>query len=805
MKTKPRHLLQIVLLLILIAPSGMPLVAAQPQPETSFTKDSGPNSAGTWEDTFADTSHLPSRFQTKVSGGALQLDFPGSTTVCVDSRDMEETPPYVGNPCVDFWDVRSWGRGGHVYVTLSAQTSGQSTNWGIFRPNLSRRGMYNIDAWIPSHTAYGFPCTSYNPQWDTENACYEVHYRGGVATRCRNQAPLFNQWLDIGTFEFESGTSGYVKLSDLTGEPLGSHYVVFDDICFALVEMGGTALSEEIPLPVASRWDRVNFTRSQPSGTYARVDIMAADGSTVLLSDVQDGTNLESIDPAVHPAIRLRARFNSTNPTSSATLDRWSVSWVNAPVWTFLVYLNGDNDLDDQTDDLFNKLERAADNPYVNILVLWDRHPGGTWDPATYRYEVQYDDNLAQLYPYTEGVNRWFLGELNMGDKQILADFISWAKANYAADNYFLSVMDHGGGWAPELSALRPTWIMGGAGLSWDDTDVDYLSTYDLGWSLDSMGPIDVVFYDACLMGMLENVYELGANADYLVASQNLAFATTPYDFYIGAITGTTTPAELASAVADNYIHSLLPGTSGSVSVLQLDATAGIATVVDALAQDLRSLLDSPDAREQIASAYVAAQKLDYDSDYILEPSRDGFVDLYDFAEQVTVFVSDTQVISSAQQLMAALDAGFVLYESHRDGYPYYTSTLAGLNGTSIYMPFGEELYIGAECISKTLDICAEQPYTDCLKLRQYYTTTVPPQESQLRFAQDTQWDEFIQSFVDLYYGCLSPTKQLEGVLPQVRPIHILHSHDQRAELIVLYAVYLPLTTQNHWGDDPIR
>jgi hypothetical protein len=226
---------------------------------------------------------------------------------------------------------------------------------------------------------------------------------------------------------------------------------------------------------------------------------------------------------------------------------------------------------------------------------------------------------------------------------------------------------------------------------------------------------------------------------------------------------------------------------------LQSDKTAAVATATSGLGQALSALLPSPTAREQIASAYMDAQKLDYDSDLVLEPGQDGFVDLYSFAEQVMLHVTDTQAVVAAVRVLSALDNGFVLYEDHRDGSPY-ANTLAGLHGASVYLPLGEELYIGHECLSKTLDICATQLDPACIQLRHFYTTTVPPQDRQLRFAQDTAWDEFVNGFISEYYGCGGKSAAWPaGVLPPERPIHVLHQAAQRPEPIRPYSIYLPL------------
>ncbi|MCP4540744.1 MAG: hypothetical protein GY832_26700 [Chloroflexi bacterium] len=490
----------------------------------------------------------------------------------------------------------------------------------------------------------------------------------------------------------------------------------------------------------------------------------------------------------------------ATNVEGTVT-DTHSIT-ITPSLWTVMVYLSGDNNLDRWTDDLFNNLEAVADNPNVHIVVLWDRHPGEMWDPGTCRYVVQFDDNSSQLFPYTEGVNRWCLGELNTGDKQTLADFVTWAKVNYPANHYFLSIFDHGGGWAPEFAALQPVsargWSAGGSGVSWDDTDIDYLSNYDLGWVFDNVGHVDVVFYDACLMAMLESAREISGNADYLVASQSLKYATVPYDRYISTITETITPASLATSVADIYMASLPFGYSGAITVLQLDEIDSVITAVDNLAQALINLLPGATAREQIASAYLAAQKIDYDSDLVLEVEQEGYVDLYHFAQQIATTISDSQTIMAAQEVTMALEGGFILTENHWNGSPY-TNTFAGLHGVSIYLPFGEELYVGTECLTQTLDICGLPMGQGCIKARQYYTTTTLPQIVQVQLAQDTQWDEFVNEFIDRYYDCQGMRQQdVTGVLPVQRLVNILHDPAQRSGIVPIYYVYLPVILKGY-------
>jgi hypothetical protein len=80
------------------------------------------------------------------------------------------------------------------------------SNWATWTPNLPEAGNYKVEAWIT---------------WDnatTGNAPYTVSYSGGSNTCYINQNIFSEQWVGLGTYYFNSGTDGYVKLTDGTGE-----------------------------------------------------------------------------------------------------------------------------------------------------------------------------------------------------------------------------------------------------------------------------------------------------------------------------------------------------------------------------------------------------------------------------------------------------------------------------------------------------------------------------------------------------------------------------------------------------------
>lgn len=558
------------------------------------------------------------------------------------------------------------------------------------------------------------------------------------------------------------------------------------------------------------------------SFTWQVGDLEVGEGGTITVTATVDPSLTEDVTIANYATIADGMGQVRTSSSVTATVV---VPESKVP-WTVIVYLNGDDKwgLDPETVKAFNYLEIGACNLDVNVAVLWDRRDS---TQGTKRYKIHCDDDDLHALPigYVEGVDTWDDGELNLGDAQTLRWFASWARIKYPAEHYWLSIIDHGGGWSADLPPGMPLacgWYQGGAGLSWDETgaggDPDYLSTREMGdvlryLSNEGADPLDIVFYDACLMGMLEEAYEIKEYAHYFVAAESLGWTTFRYDCYINGcyniidpITTDTCPEVLAKRIVKVY-GDALPNEGGTIAALDLRGADDVAAAVDDMAQALMIEQENELVREQIHEAYKETQKFDYDGDGI-EQYREGYVDLYDFARQVKGQMENREIEESTQRVMNTIN-GFVIAERHKG--------LNNAKGVSIYLPLGEELYIGGGCDASVLNPCdpgpdlayvldfgqtpflpnvwgfstlkfprywSESPIcpeSSCIKLRDYYTTTRPPRTRQLSFAQDTNWDEFVNEFIDVHY-CNSPESasalRLHRAevqdLPPIRPIAIL-------------------------------
>ena len=155
----------------------------------------------------------------------------------VDSRALELSPVVKAEPgCRYGWATGKKAHGNHLVATPNAATAADSTNKAVWRPTILREGAYRVFAFIPDRDALLWVCGPIAAKLDTMHATYTIKHRDGVAQYVVNQAPLHDQWVELGSYYFAAGSKGTVELSDLTGDPSNTRWVVFDDLKFVWLQ-----------------------------------------------------------------------------------------------------------------------------------------------------------------------------------------------------------------------------------------------------------------------------------------------------------------------------------------------------------------------------------------------------------------------------------------------------------------------------------------------------------------------------------------------------------------------------------------
>jgi len=172
-------------------------------------------------------------------------------------------------------------------------------------------------------------------------------------------------------------------------------------------------------------------------------------------------------------------------------------------MWTYMVYLDGDNNLDsygnDDVQQMIDGFDANGDGK-VYVVVLQDHSSSGDT-------ELFYIDSQGKHQMSTP----WLDSEENMGDPQTLIDFVTWTVQNYPAKHYMLDLWNHGGSYN---------------GACWDDTDgSDNLRLPEIKNALKTIyqtigREIDCFGYDACLMAELAADYQVKQYVNYTLASE---------------------------------------------------------------------------------------------------------------------------------------------------------------------------------------------------------------------------------------------------------------------------------------------
>jgi hypothetical protein len=415
---------------------------------------------------------------------------------------------------------------------------------------------------------------------------------------------------------------------------------------------GGAALLTADPSGHAVLWVDAGGVKGLAAVT------VGADGTIVSADNTTVG-GLTATGSNVELAL---TKLNGVTVSLDMTLTR-----VTRAKWTFLVFLNAANDLQEFGVLNVNQMEKVGSTADVNIVVQWKQADcadcGSPAWVSTRRYYVTRDTNTGTIS--SQLVEDLGPG-VDMGDWRELSSFVRWAQQRYPADRYALVVWNHGAGWrntrAAGEVALRSVSI--------DDDTGNEIQTWQLPQALNTSPRMDLLIFDASLMQMTEVAYEVREMAAYMVGSEE----SPPgegyyYDSFLAdlATSPTMTPRELATQIVNRTIEKY--GSYGNITQSAVDLSR-----VQTLAERLNGfgnmlMLHSASNQSAVVSARRNAES------YLYRDNKD----LWHYAELVRANATTTALRASAADVQQALKAA-VVAEAHGALHP-------NSNGLSIYVP----------------------------------------------------------------------------------------------------------------------
>ena len=136
--------------------------------------------------------------------GILGGNTPVSDCVIVDNADEV----FIRSESKHWYEAPYYyGYRGHTYWTWTVSEEQEEDCWAEWRPVLPQPGLYEVFAFVPRQYAA------------THSARYQITHRRGVDVVTVDQSLYYDEWVSLGAYAFSTVQPGYVRLSDVTGEP----------------------------------------------------------------------------------------------------------------------------------------------------------------------------------------------------------------------------------------------------------------------------------------------------------------------------------------------------------------------------------------------------------------------------------------------------------------------------------------------------------------------------------------------------------------------------------------------------------
>lgn len=406
------------------------------------------------------------------------------------------------------------------------------------------------------------------------------------------------------------------------------------------------------------------------------IGVALADRQSDRPSAAGDKPGLEVIDPDdedTSDRALFQASARTGNVGDATIVPNDLVLPTNRKGWTVMVYMVGSNlesRFGNASRDIEEMSSAGVDYGTSNVVV----YAGGTR-----RWQSDLPSDRNSVLDLSRGEDDRVVasteGKADMGAPDTLSEFVNYAKEHYPAEHYALVMWDHGGG---------PLWGYGAD----ENYNNDTLLLSEMRRAMDDTSfaggaKLDLVGFDACLMGSAEVASLWSSYANYLVASEELE----PGDGWdygaLAALNQSPDAPQLAKRIVDDYGSYYKQAASDlsnpDVTLAAYDLSR-IGDVSDALGE-LASTLDGrlgEGSYAHLSQARGEARALGLSS---TESRGEGY-DLIDLASLCSGLDADAQ--REAEGLRSAIRASIVSS----------TSNVDGLGGLSVYFPGGNsELY----------------------------------------------------------------------------------------------------------------
>jgi len=345
--------------------------------------------------------------------------------------------------------------------------------------------------------------------------------------------------------------------------------------------------------------------------------------------------------------------------------------------WTWMVYMIANNNLSQAAWSDLNEMETVGTSAKVNVVAEVKFSPDYSYnvdqnylDGSVYRMEIDKDADPNEV---TSLQHSQTAGAINMSDPARIAEFVQYAASTHPAKHYALVLWNHGAGY-------KEAFVDGDTVLALKDV---------VSGIRDSNVHLDLLGFDACLMGMHEVAYAMRGVSNYLVASEEVEpGAGYPYDDVLSGLAAKSTmdAPTLGTLIVDKYAASYVgisrpqDVTSSLIDLSKIEATnEQLSGVADALKSD------SVGNRSSIRSAV--------DSDTVLRFTQKEDADLSTTMSTMNKLNLGTASQKATSDMVTYLASKSVVMHSQTTG------DLTAATGLAVFLPQSSSAYSGSDAL----------------------------------------------------------------------------------------------------------
>ena len=312
--------------------------------------------------------------------------------------------------------------------------------------------------------------------------------------------------------------------------------------------------------------------------------------------------------------------------------------------WVFYWYLCG-SDLESEYGCASLDLEELTSVALPeNVSVVFEAGGAGSW------YNDFNPEVLTRGIYNSEGMQ--ILEELpsaDMGEPEVLSDFLSYCNTNFPADHRAIIFWNHGGGSV--------------AGAAFDEIyDSDSIKIPELIQALsatDTGSKYELIGFDACLMATIDVADACDEFADYLVASEEFEPGCGwSYDAFMEKLTENTSinGAELGKIICDSYYEGcseILQEDAATLSVVDLSKIPELVKAYDSAGAEALIMAGSSDD----SSYFNEVARCAYSSEnYGGNNDSEGYTNMVDISDFINNSMKEELLPASGERVLTALD-----------------------------------------------------------------------------------------------------------------------------------------------------